>query len=187
MGLAVPPPISLTDRMPDAPKDERNLLRRAFDAIVSHIRHLLDLKDQPHAIAGGVAIGMFMGFTPLFGLKTLLSLGIALALRCNPIAAVVAVSLHDVVTPIWPFLLVFEYNIGFWLLNPQHILPPAVLHQHLHITDIMKWSSFRTIGLPVLLGSVFLSIPAAAISYVAMLAILRTRRLRREEREKTGS
>jgi uncharacterized protein (DUF2062 family) len=187
MGLAVTPPISLTDRMPDEPKDDRNLLRRAYDAIVSHIRHLLDLKDQPHAIAGGVAIGMFMGFTPLFGLKTLLSLGLALALRCNPIAAVVAVSLHDVVTPIWPFLLIVEYKIGFWLLTPQHIFTPTVLDHHLHITEIMRWSSFRTIGLPVLLGSVFLSIPAALISYFAMLAILRARSRRRARREQINS
>ena len=59
----------------------------------------------PHAIAGGVAIGVFVGFTPLFGIKTLLSLGGAYLLRCNPIAAVIAVSLHDIVTPLWPVLL----------------------------------------------------------------------------------
>ena len=60
---------------------------------------LVTLRDTPHAIAGGVAIGVFIGFTPLFGIKTLLSLGAAYLLRCNPIAAVIAVSLHDVVTP----------------------------------------------------------------------------------------
>jgi Uncharacterized protein conserved in bacteria (DUF2062) len=39
---------------------------------------------------------MFIGFTPLFGVKTLLSLGVAYLLRCNPIAAVIAVSLHHI-------------------------------------------------------------------------------------------
>ena len=78
---------------------------------------MVTLKDTPHAIAGGVAIGVFIGFTPLFGIKTLLSLGAAYLLRCNPIAAVIAVSLHDVVTPLWPVLLRLEYDIGFWLLE----------------------------------------------------------------------
>lgn len=73
-----------------------------FQSLVSK---LLNLHDAPHSLAGGVAIGMFMGFTPFFGLKTLLCIGAAYVFRCNPIAAVIAVSLHDVVTP---------FGLFFW-------------------------------------------------------------------------
>ena len=90
-------------------------MRKLIDYLKGLAAKLVTLRDTPHAIAGGVAIGVFIGFTPLFGVKTLLSLGVAYLLRCNPIAAVIAVSLHDVALPIWPVILRMEYDIGFWV------------------------------------------------------------------------
>lgn len=177
--LAVGARIVLIDPMPDLAEPQPNIFRRCWQFLASLVRRLLDLKDKPHAIAGGVAIGMFIGFTPLFGIKTLLCLGLALALRCNPIAAVVAVSLHDVVTPIWPVLLLLEYQIGFWVLSSPHHLPPSLEHHHFHIAEMMTWKTFSTVGLPILVGSLFLAVPAAALSYVGMLAFLKRREAKR--------
>ena len=139
---------------------------------------LFNLKDTPHSIAGGVAIGVFIGFTPLFGIKTLLSLGAAYALRCNPIAAVIAVSLHDVVTPLWPVLLRMEYDIGFWLLNNPHHFPPKMEMGHLHVTELLKWTTFFHVGLPLLIGSLFLAAPAAVLFYFLVLGILKAQQTR---------
>jgi uncharacterized protein len=140
---------------------------------------LLTLRDTPHAIAGGVAIGVFIGFTPLFGIKTLLSLGLAYLLRCNPIAAVIAVSLHDVVTPIWPILLRIEYDLGFWLLSHPHHFPPKMEMHHIHVSEMLKWTTFFHVGLPLLVGSLFLAAPSAALFYFVLLAILKARESRR--------
>lgn len=142
-------------------------------------KKLLTLRDTPHAIAGGVAIGVFIGFTPLFGIKTLLSLGVAYLLRCNPIAAVIAVSLHDVVTPFWPVLLRIEYDIGFWLLSHPHHLPPKMEMHHIHVSEMLKWTTFFHVGLPLLVGSLFLAVPAAAFFYFVLLGILKARESRR--------
>jgi uncharacterized protein (DUF2062 family) len=151
-----------------------------FSSLVSK---LLDLHDAPHSLAGGVAIGMFMGFTPLFGLKTLLCVGAAYIFRCNPIAAVIAVSLHDVVTPFWPVLLEIEYAIGSKLLGFfDGVAHPASVTEF-HIHELMKWTTFFTIGLPMLLGSMFLSAPAAAVSYAVMLPVFKRRERRRLERQ----
>ena len=151
-----------------------------FSSLVSK---LLDLHDAPHSLAGGVAIGMFMGFTPLFGLKTLLCVGAAYILRCNPIAAVIAVSLHDVVTPFWPVLLEIEYAIGSKLLGIfDGVAHPASVTDF-HIHELMKWTTFFTIGLPMLVGSMFLSAPAAAVSYAVMLPVFKRRERRRLERQ----
>ncbi len=155
------------------------MFRRLADYLGGLSHRLLNLRDRPHAIAGGVAIGMFIGFTPLFGLKTLLCLGLAFLLRCNPIAAVIAVSLHDVVTPFWPFLLRIEYDIGFWILNNPHHFPPALHGEHLHLKSLMKWTTFLQVGLPMLVGSMFLGIPAAAVAYFGMLTFLKRRDARR--------
>jgi uncharacterized protein len=147
--------------------------------IAAHFRSLcgklLSLHDAPHALAGGVAIGMFVGFTPLFGLKTLLCLALAYVLRCNPIAAVIAVSLHDVVTPIWPVLLEIEYTIGERLLGMFGKLQPTAAHLKFSFHDLMKWSTFFGLGLPILVGSFFLSAPAALLSYWLTLPLFRRR------------
>ena len=147
--------------------------------LVSHIKglgaKLVTLRDTPHAIAGGVAIGVFIGFTPLFGVKTLLTLGVAYLLRCNPIAAVIAVSLHDVVTPLWPVLLRLEYDIGYWVLSNPHHFPPQMEIHHIHVSELLEWTTFFHIGLPLLVGLIFLAAPAAAIFYFVLLPILKSR------------
>ena len=159
------------------------MLKRIVAYFRSLVSKLLNLHDAPHSLAGGVAIGMFMGFTPLFGLKTLLCVGVAYILRCNPIAAVIAVSLHDVVTPFWPVLLEIEYAIGSRIIGFFDGVAHPVSVTDFHIHDLMKWTTFFTGGLPMLLGSVFLSAPAAALSYALMLPVFKRRERRRSERQ----
>lgn len=145
---------------------------------------MLELRDSPHAISGGVAIGMFIGFTPLFGLKTLLCLALAYLLRCSKIAAVIAVSLHDVCTPFWPVLLKIEYDMGAAILSRFHEMPPAMSLHHFHLVDVMKWTTFLDVGLPMLVGSIVISAPAALISYVGTLSLLQFRERRRAARSR---
>lgn len=151
------------------------------------IAKLMALKDTPHAIAGGVAIGMFMGFSPLLGLKTVIAVGVAYLFRCNIIAAAVSVSLHDVFIPLWPFLLRIEYDIGYYLLNVPHHLPPKfdLRHSHMkHLTDLFEWTQYlKNEGRYLLVGSVFLSTPAAVISYYVSLGILKRRLQRTQEQD----
>ena len=150
-------------------------MRKIADHFKALGTKLVTLKDTPHAIAGGVAIGVFIGFTPLFGIKTLLSLGAAYLLRCNPIAAVIAVSLHDVVTPLWPVLLRLEYDLGFWVLSNPHHFPPKMETHSIHLAELMKWTTFFDLGLPLLIGSLFLAAPVAALFYFVLLQILKAR------------
>lgn len=153
--------------------------RRVFRSLSAHVaglwRRLLELRDTPHAIAGGIAIGMFYGFTPLFGVKTLLSLGTAWVTRCSKIAAVISVSLHDVITPLWPVLLRLEYDIGYWLLSHPHHLPPKLEMHHVKLGEMLQWTTFLDVGLPLLLGGLVIAAPAAAIAYGVSYAIVARR------------
>lgn len=123
---------------------------------------LQDLRDAPHAVAGGVAIGIFWGFTPLTGLKTLLSMLSAWMLRCSKFPAVIAVALHDVLIPIWPIILRWEYQIGFWMLH--HQMPPRLSVGKLKLAELFHWKTLELIW-PTFLGSCVIGLPCALITY----------------------
>jgi uncharacterized protein (DUF2062 family) len=126
--------------------------------------HIHQTKDAPHAIAGGVAIGIFWGFTPLTGLKTLLSIFTAWVFRWSKIPAVIAVAFHDVLLPIWPVVLRWEYQIGFWLLSNPHRLPPKLTDHKLHFSQLFHWKTLEILW-PMLLGSCVIGLPIALLCY----------------------
>jgi len=130
-----------------------------------HSLKLLAIRDTPEAIAGGVAIGIFFGFTPLFGLKTLLSIFVAWLTRSNLVAAAVAVTLHDIALPFMPVLYRWEYDLGYWLLSSPHQWPERLRSIHWGGHSWRSWTSFLTVGQPLLLGSVIIGVPVAALSY----------------------
>ena len=133
---------------------------------------LVQLKDKPSAIAVGASVGVFFGFIPLWGLKTLLAIGFARLFRGSLIAAAIAVTLHDIILPVAPLLLRWEYDIGYWLLHHPHELPPHLrLHQH-NPTVWFHWSSFFTVGKPLLLGAIVIAAPSAFVTYFLTRMIL---------------
>jgi uncharacterized protein (DUF2062 family) len=138
----------------------------AKEWLSEHHMTLMSIADTPHSVALGSAIGVFFGFTPLYPLKTLLSILVAWAFRCNKIAAAIAVTLHDVLILAMPAIYFAEYKLGCWML---HRPPPARIrvgrigfHEHLN------WHVFSQWVWPALIGSLFLAIPGAIIAYVAM-------------------
>jgi uncharacterized protein (DUF2062 family) len=131
-----------------------------------HSLKLLAIRDTPEAIAGGVAIGIFIGFTPLFGLKTVLTILFAWLTRSNILAAVIASAAHDVLLPLMPAIFRLEYDVGFWLLSQPHHLPPRLTRIHWQGYSMRHWTTFFTVGKPLLVGSVVCGAPFAIVSYV---------------------
>ena len=115
-------------------------LARLKHWLVAHHMTLMTIADTPHSIALGSAIGIFFGFTPLYPLKTLLSIGAAWVCRCNKIAAAIAVTLHDVVIWAMPAIYIAEYQLGCWSLQR----PPAqrVHFRQFGLHDYMHWHVF---------------------------------------------
>ena len=139
-------------------------------------RQIFQIKDTPHAVALGVAVGVFFGFLPLVGLKTLLALGVTHLLRGNLLAAAIAVSLHDLLLPVAPLWLRWEYDLGYWLLSHPHDLPPHLRLHNLHPSDWLRWSTFLTVGRPLLVGSVILATPVSVATYYLALLSMTVRR-----------
>jgi hypothetical protein len=137
-----------------------------------HSLKLLAIRDTPEAIAGGIAIGIFFGFTPLFGVKTILAIFFAWLTRSNIIAAVLAGTLHDLILPIMPVVFVWEYKIGYWILYQEW--PRGVPRLHLAIHEWRDWTRLLSsrVGKPMLAGSMVIATPVAGICFFVAKAIV---------------
>jgi len=142
-----------------------------------HSLKLLAIRDTPEAIAGGVAIGIFIGFTPLIGLKTVLTILFAWLTRCNILAAVLASAGHDILWPVMPVIFRWQYDVGFWLLSQPHQWPPPLSKSQLH--SWRNWSTLFTVGKPLLLGSLACSAPLAFLSYFFTKRLVTRHRLKK--------
>ena len=142
--------------------------------LVAHHMTLISLADTPHSIALGSAIGIFFGFTPLYPLKTLLSIGVAWVLRCNKIAAAIAVTLHDVLIWAMPAMYVAEYGFGCWILNRP--LGQRVHFRQFRLHDYVHWHVFSRViwptFWPAFIGSLFLAVPSAIFIYFLMRLLI---------------
>ena len=135
-----------------------------------HSLRLLAIRDTPEAIAGGVAIGIFFGFTPLWSLKTLLSIAVAWVCRCNKIAAAIAVTIHDVLIFVMPAVYFAEYKLGCWTL---HRPPPAHrIRFHFGLHDYLNGELFLRLVWPAMIGSLFLAVPSAVFVYFLMRMLI---------------
>jgi uncharacterized protein (DUF2062 family) len=131
--------------------------------LAEHHMTLMAIADTPHSIALGSAIGIFFGFTPLYSLKTLLSIAFAWIFRCSKIAAAVAVTVHDVAIFAMPAVYVAEYRLGCWIVR---IPTPRKIHfGHLGFYDYVNWHAFVHFVWPALVGSLFLALPSALGAY----------------------
>lgn len=157
--------------------------RKIIQWIKKKIVALSELRDRPHAVALGVGSGTFFGFVPLFGFKTLLAMGVAKLMRGNMIAAAVAVTLHDVILPLAPVILRWEYQLGYWLLSHPHRLPPGLSVTHQGPSMWFHWDTLFSVGMPLMLGSVIVGIPFAVASYYLALAPLERSAARRAAAE----
>src|SRR5436853_7386416 len=138
--------------------------------LAAHHMTLMTIADTPHSIALGSAIGIFFGFTPLWTMKTLLSIGVAWISKSNKIAAAIAVTLHDVMLPLMPAIYFAEYKVGCWTLHR-----PAPAHRirfHFGLHDYLHWGLFQRVLWPAFIGSLFLAIPSAVVVYLVMRMLI---------------
>jgi uncharacterized protein (DUF2062 family) len=144
-------------------------LRRWFH---QHSLKLLAIRDTPEAIAGGVAIGVFFGFTPLFGLKTLLAIFVAWLTGSNILAAVISGALHDVILPFMPIIYRWEYDVGYWLLSHPHRWPTSFTHVRFEAGAWHNWARLFSVGKPLLLGGCVCAAPVALACFFITREIL---------------
>ena len=155
------------------------MMKRFLDFLRRHWHLLVQLHDTPHSIAGGTAIGIFFGFTPFFGFKTLLGILVAWGFRCSRVAAAIGVTLHDVIIPLMPMLLRAEYGVGYWLLNRPHHWPHKFRVEQLSIHEWLHWKVLHQVIWPTFVGSLVIGIPLAAVVFYVTLRIVSRRQAKK--------
>ena len=141
-------------------------IREAFRSLwLSHI--------SPRKLALALALGVFLGASPLWGFHTLLAIALCSVLGLNKPAAVIGTLVSN---PLFaPFLVFFSLETGSWLLYNR-----AALLSLRDIRQIFKgpdWHDvLREYLLPYCVGSVVVGLLLAFITFWICLWIARSYR-----------
>jgi uncharacterized protein len=175
-------PLAWTARLKDALWPAQGIGRT-----VHYYRHrLLRLPGTTHSISAGIAAGVAMSFMPL-GIHVPLSIGLALLLRGNPIAAVLATLL--VGNPlVGSLLMAADIGVGEMFIAPNRA---AQIGADVSLLEALRepFVMLKKYGLPFMVGAIVLATTSGVITYVlakrmVMLAhAARARRLRNRWRK----
>ncbi|WP_145092694.1 DUF2062 domain-containing protein [Rosistilla carotiformis] len=156
---------------------------RIWIRIRRYVMHnILHADDPPHPLALGVAIGLFVTFTPTIGLQMLLVMLLAWALRANKVVGIPIVWLSNPATfvPIYlPCYQVGRLILGSepkgraWWHSLQH--PPKGF---LNKTEFYWTSIWEIIG-PLTIGCLVVASVVAVIGYCVTYSVIYTYRMKR--------
>lgn len=158
--------------------------------ILRFLKWLLSLKGSPQQIALGLAVGVFVGFSPFWGMHMLIAAALATLLGANRPAAVAAVWLSNPLTVVPLYSL--TYRVGHVFVPGEHKDSIAVLLRRVVVADGVPWWDlierlriiFRVgeeILIPLTIGGLLLGTFFGVVSYVVcrlLLTLLRRKKRR---------
>jgi uncharacterized protein len=135
---------------------------------------LLMLDDTPHRIALGIAIGIFIAWTPTVGLQMLAAVPLACLLRANRVASLIGVYLSNPLTFLPMYWL--DYHVGAMLLGTP--LSFDGLREILLRSDwTERWWGLLGVGMElaaaIWLGGLILGALTGVLAYIVTLWLLR--------------
>ncbi|MRR57483.1 MAG: DUF2062 domain-containing protein [Deltaproteobacteria bacterium] len=137
------------------------------------IRSILTLDSHPGHISAGFAVGVFISFTPFFGLHSLLAITAAFLLRINKVTCLTGSWVNTPLTVV-PVLMA-SYRLGEALLGHT---PEKIIFQELNVSTTLDL--LKSHGAPILIGTSLIGFVTALISY-ALLYYLIVRFRRKDE------
>ena len=141
-------------------------------ARVSRLLAAMGQGHTPEKIALSVALGITLGLFPIFGTTTLLCIGAAVALRLNHPAIQITNQIMYLVQI--PLIVVF-IRMGESMLGvaPSPFSPETMLAE-LRAHPILLFERFGAAGLHGILGWAMVAPVVVALTYAALLPIVRT-------------
>jgi uncharacterized protein (DUF2062 family) len=121
------------------------------------VRKLQELRGRPHDLSLGLAIGVFIGFTPTIPIHTVLAVALAAVLRGSKLAAALGVWVANPLTI--PLFYYGSYRLGTFVLGMSNLTLPT----NYSVFSLMKMGGHVTVAM--LHGGVLLGIVPAVLTY----------------------
>ena len=124
------------------------------EKIKQQFKKILSLDAHPGHISVGFAVGVFISFTPFFGLHTPMAIALAFLFRLNKLTCITGAWVNTPLTVV-P-VLVASYNLGRFLLGKPH--------REL-VFKGLEWHQLQPYAKSILLGSSIIGFVAAVAAY----------------------
>ncbi|MDP5306772.1 DUF2062 domain-containing protein [Paracoccus spongiarum] len=169
--------------------------RRAGTYVLHRVRRL---PDQPHRIGRGVAAGVFVSFTPLFGLHFLSAAAVAWLIGGNVLAALLATFVGNPVT--FPFIAVAAVGLGREILGYRGDMGPQRIFGEFAGASTELWNNlesvfgpervhwgrliefFQQIYWPYMVGGALIGLLVSVAAHYLTVPVIRAYHRRREKK-----
>lgn len=142
------------------------------------VARLLQIDEPPQRMALAFGVGVWIGFSPFFGLHTWMALAVAVMFGLNRVALLVGAWLNA-----WTAVpaLVIGTTLGCWMLG---VSSAGLVHVKWRGSGVMFLRTLlRDLGpylWPFLVGNAVLGIPLGLAAYLGLLYALKLKARRRE-------
>lgn len=168
-------PVELSERVRTAIWPRRSFWRSAQ----YFAKRVLRLTATPHAIAAGVAAGVFASFTPFVGFHFIIAAIVAWAVAGNVLASAFGTAIGNPVT--FPFIWGATLQTGRFIIHDPHVpgdeVAVGVMLRHLEFSQL--WDPILK---PMTVGSIPLGIGIALVFYLLTRSATRAFREQRRKR-----
>ncbi len=140
--------------------------RRSFVRSATYFaKRALRLSATPHAVAAGIAAGVFVSFLPFLGFHFILAAALSWVIGGNIVASAIGTGIGNPIT--FPFIWGATYEVGRFILYGRHSGEVAPLHfgyalRHLEFSQL--WGPLLK---PMTLGAIPVGLVFALGFYVA--------------------
>lgn len=145
------------------------------------LRGLLHLDDPPPRIALALAVGVFIGCTPLWFFQTILAVVVATVFRLNKAATVTGAWLN--LPWIAPFVYGASLKVGILLVPGDAAASAHALDRLLSAPDALDWREaldmVASASVALCAGTTVIGLGAAVVTYAVALRAITARRRRR--------
>ena len=136
--------------------------RRSFGRSFQYfIKRVLRLTATPHAIAAGVAAGVFASWTPLLGFHFILAFALSYVLAGNMVAAAIGTAFGNPLS--FPFIWTLTIKIGNMLIGVE----TGTHERHVNLEALLRHLDVKQLWDPVLKPMLIGAIPPGVITAVA--------------------
>jgi uncharacterized protein (DUF2062 family) len=150
----------------------------------SSLRRLLALDDPPERTALAFSVGVFIAFSPLLGLHTILATLLAFTFRFNKVAIYAGTLVNNPFLTLAP-IVIASYAVGAFILGRPLALPAGgveLLRDPHVLTASYRhelWARFWDLLAPFALGGAVLSAVCSLAAYPVTLKLLRANQRRK--------